>query len=68
MRNKDDLENRIEKAVNESIQKDKMLQEQAKLAAMGEMIGAIAHQWRQPLNVLALKFLNFNRKFKLLEC
>jgi signal transduction histidine kinase len=51
---KDDLENRIEKAVSESIKKDKMLQEQAKLASMGEMIGAIAHQWRQPLNALAL--------------
>ena len=49
------LANKIEVAVEDISKKDKLLLQQSKLAAMGEMIGAIAHQWRQPLNTLAIK-------------
>jgi len=38
--------------------KDKIVQEQAKFAALGEMIAVIAHQWRQPLAQL-----NFNNLY-----
>ena len=48
------LEQRIEDAVKDSRKLDQILIQQGRQAAMGEMIGNIAHQWRQPLNTLGL--------------
>jgi signal transduction histidine kinase len=33
--------------------RDKLIAEQSKMVAMGEMIGNIAHQWRQPLSTIS---------------
>ena len=48
------LEKRISEETEKRRKNEQLLFEQAKFAAMGQMISAIAHQWRQPLNALAL--------------
>jgi len=49
------LEEEVEKKTNENFKQFQFIQNQSKLAAMGEMIGAIAHQWRQPLHELSIR-------------
>ncbi len=61
---RDELHIKIEEAVIDSLKKDKLLQQQSKLASMGEMIGAIAHQWRQPLNALAINIQNLDDDYE----
>ena len=42
--------------------KENLMAEQTKLAAMGEMLGNIAHQWRQPLNIISMSSSNLKLK------
>jgi C4-dicarboxylate-specific signal transduction histidine kinase len=43
---------RVEKETERRVHHERLLARHARLVAMGEMIGAIAHQWRQPLATL----------------
>ena len=52
--NKQYLQEQVEKQALVNLEQQQLMFNQAKMAAMGEMIGNIAHQWRQPLNALGL--------------
>ncbi|WP_419777465.1 ATP-binding protein [Malaciobacter marinus] len=52
------LEQKVEEEIEKQRKQEQLLIQQSKLAAMGEMIGNIAHQWRQPLNALGLVMQN----------
>ena len=51
-------------AVEELRKRERLLIQQSRLAAMGEMLVNISHQWRQPLNVLGLKVQELGLSYK----
>ncbi|MEY4503920.1 MAG: hypothetical protein RL154_212, partial [Pseudomonadota bacterium] len=55
-----DLDKKVKSELAKNRDKDKQLATQSKMAAMGEMISSIAHQWRQPLNGVSLSLQEIN--------
>jgi CBS domain-containing protein/signal transduction histidine kinase len=54
------LQLEIDRQIEKRLENEYLLMQQSKLATMGEMIGHIAHQWRQPLAQLGGIFMNLD--------
>ena len=63
----ENLERKVEEEVSKRRDQEQLLILQSKLASMGEMIGNIAHQWRQPLNALGLILQNIKFSYDMEE-
>jgi len=51
---RDRLEKRVQEEMQNVSEKENLLKERSRMASMGEMIDAIAHQWKQPLNAISM--------------
>jgi signal transduction histidine kinase len=61
---KEELEQKVKAQVQELIEKDKIITQKSKLALMGEMVDAIAHQFKQPLSIIQLQALQLEDAYK----
>ena len=57
------LQSRVAEEVIKNKENQEILFQQSKMASMGEMIGNIAHQWRQPLNALSALNVSLSMKY-----
>ncbi len=62
-----ELEEKVIVETSKQKEQEQLLIQQTRLAAMGEMIGNIAHQWRQPLNALGLILQNLKFSYEIGE-
>ena len=51
--NINEMTRQLDNEIRDNKNKTKLLAEQSKMASLGEMLGNIAHQWRQPLSVIS---------------
>lgn len=59
-----ELELRVAQEVEKNIAQDRIMAQQARMVAIGEMLSNISHQWRQPLNNVGLIIQNLQLEFE----
>ena len=60
--NEKNLVRKIQEGIEKHELQNRQLQQQSRLAQMGEMISMIAHQWRQPLGAIASTSIDIKMK------
>jgi CBS domain-containing protein/signal transduction histidine kinase len=64
---KNKLQTLVDEEIKKRLDSEYLLMQQSKLATMGEMVGHIAHQWRQPLAQLGGIFMNLESAYEFNE-
>ena len=59
------LEKRVKYEIDKQQNQQRLMIHQSRQAAMGEMLESIAHQWRQPLNIIGLAAANLETEYEL---
>lgn len=60
-----DLEKKVKEESEKQQKQERILLHQSRQAAMGEMLESIAHQWRQPLNIIGLATVNLETLYEM---
>jgi signal transduction histidine kinase len=58
-----ELEKRVKVEIEKRQKQEKIMLHQSRQAAMGEILESIAHQWRQPLNIIGLAAANLETQY-----
>lgn len=65
----EELQKQVQEKMQELLRQEQLILHTSRQAAMGEMLESIAHQWRQPLNIIGLATANLEtqRQLKILS-
>lgn len=60
----DELKEKVEEELQKRHRQEQLIENQKKMADMSKLLSAIAHQWRQPLNILSLYNIDLNDTYR----